>query len=461
MMQFEDIGIKVIPGKRRYATICPECSKDRKKSKAPCLTVNNETGNRWWKCNHCNFSGNLDVLDKYDQVKERSRMPEQEREFTAMTREYIQSRGLSPRLLKGMKVYETTTKNGTLLCFPFFMNVTLVNVKFLNLSWKEGEKMPKWFQLPKDIGTRIIPFGMQDLSYEDTTAGKRKIIITEGEVDCLTWKECGYRNVVSVPQGAPSIKARDFKKEFEWLHDPYVKSVFDDIDIFYLAVDDDEPGKLLSRHLSMILGKEKCRIVRYPVGYKDINEVFWGSKKKDLPPLKKEGVDECYSNIASIPVRGIIKPSDVREEIDAFRRDGFVPGLGCGVKEIDRLYTAKSPHIEFVTGTPGAGKSTYVRWWLSAMTQHNADKSLKWAIFTPENRPVSREYVKHAELLTGKTIRKGQSNSMSDEMCRTALKYIEKHFFVISPDRMNYEKWDGKPIKGSVNTLSNLMRYIE
>lgn len=460
-VEFEDLGIKVIPGRKRWATTCPECSEGRKKSKAPCLTVNNEPGNRWWKCNHagCNFSGNLDVFDKYNPVRERSRMPEQEREFTAKTREYITGRGLSPALLKRLKIYETTSKKANLLCFPYFMNVTLVNVKFLNLTWSEKDSIPKWFQLPKDLGTRIIPFGMQDLSFEDIK--KKVVIITEGEIDTLTWKECGYNNAVSVPQGAPSENSKDFKKEFAWLQDPYVRSVFEDVHLFYLSVDADPPGELLRRHLAMILGKERCRIVRYPPGYKDINEVFNGSTKANLPALKKEGVDDCFKNVASIPVKGIIKPFDVQVELDIIRTEGFLPGLGCGIKEIDKLYTAKSKHIQFVTGVPGSGKSVYVRWWLPTMVQHNADLMLKWAMFTPENRPVSREYAKMAEAITGESIRKNQQNSMSEEKYRNVMKFMEKHFSIISPDRMNYEKWDGKTVIKKVNTLINLLKYIE
>ena len=68
--------------------------------------------------------------------------------------------------------------------------------------------------MPRETGSRSIFLGMQSLSFDEDD--KKEIIITEGEWDWLTWKQCGYKNVVSVPQGAPSANAKDFDKEFEY-----------------------------------------------------------------------------------------------------------------------------------------------------------------------------------------------------------------------------------------------------
>jgi twinkle protein len=465
MMQFEDLGIKTKPGKQRYYTQCPQCNETRQKNKnALCLTVNDEVGNRWYKCHHCDWSGNLDVQDKYDKVREKSAIPSKERMYTMGIRDYLKKRGISQTTAKQAKVYETTFRKQSTLAFPYFMNLTLVNVKFLNPDWKKGDKGPKWWQLPKDLGTRIIPFGMQGLQTHND-AGERFnnniLIITEGEWDMLTWKECGYKNVVSVPQGAPSVNSKNFDKEFQYLQDKYVQSVLKDIDLFYLSVDNDEAGKKLRGHLAMILGKDKCRIIRYPVGYKDINEVLVGNEEKGLAALGKKGVDECFENSSSVPIRGVIKASMVHEELKILREGGFEPGLGCGISEVDYLFTVKPKHIMFVTGVPGSGKSVWIRWWLVEMIKHNVDLNLKWAMFTPENRPVSREYAKIAEALTGLSLHKGQKNSMSDEQYRQAMRFVEKHFFIISPDKYNYETFGNSEIgPDKVNTLESIERYL-
>lgn len=460
MMTFEDKGIKTKPGRVRYATICPDCNDKREKHKgALCLTVNDEPGNRWFKCHHCGFSGNLDVLDHYDKVKESSKMPSKERAMTMKTRAYLDGRGLSPATAKQVRLYEMTNQEGnTQVCFPFFMNLTLVNVKFITI---EGPR--KIFQLPKALGTRIIPWNMQNLSFDDPEEKKlpKICIITEGEWDAMTWVECGFPNAISVPQGAPSPLAKNFTDEFKWLEDPYVKSVFKDVDLFYFSLDEDEPGRLLKKHLSMLLGKDKCRIIKYPPGYKDINEVLVGHVAKKLAPLGKQGVIDCFNNIASVPVAGVIKPHHVADDLEKIRSDGFISGYGCGVPEIDRLFTVKAPHITFVTGVPGSGKSVFIRWWLTEMIRHNEKEDLRWAMFTPENRPVAREFAKIMESLTGQYMKRGLENSLSDEAYKIANRFVEKHFFIISPDRNNFEIWNPETKANKINTLDNILKYLE
>lgn len=463
MMQFEDLGIKTKPGRQRYATICPECDHTRTRHKgALCLTVNDEPGNRWYKCHHCGWSGNLDVQDKYDKVRENSSMPSKQRAYTVKVRDYFKKRGFSQTTAKEVGLYEAQRGEDTLICFPYYMNLTLVNVKFFNMDWKDGDKKPKWFQLPQDFGTRTLPLGLQLIKTHDDNGvkyPKNILIITEGEWDMFTWKECGYKNVVSIPQGAPSLKAKNFEKEFLYLQDVYVKSVFKDIDLFFLSIDNDSPGKKLRNHLALILGKEKCRIIRYPVGYKDINEVFVGDEKKNLPALGKEGVEECMINSSSVPIKGVIKASQVFEELQILRERGYEPGLGCGVPEVDYLFTVKPKHITFITGVPGSGKSVWTRWWLVEMIKYNKDLGLKWAMFTPENRPVSREYAKICEALTGLSVETGHKNSMTDEQYRQAMRFVEKHFFIISPDRYNYEPFEGVDAS-KINTIVSIQKYL-
>jgi twinkle protein len=464
-MEFEDLGIQTKSGQERYYTICPECNDKREKHKgARCLTINDEVGNRWYKCHHCGWSGNLDAQDKYDQVRKDSKIPNVQKAFTMKVRDYItKKRGISIKVVKEAKLYESQRGPSTIIGFPYYMNLTLVNVKFLDMDWKKGSKYPKWTQLPQKIGTRIIPFGLQSIKTHDDQGQKynnNSLFITEGEWDMLTYKECSYTNSISVPQGAPSVNSKKFEKEFAWLQDPYVLSIFKDIDIFYLSVDNDPAGRLLRHHLSMILGKEKCRFIRYPVGYKDINEVFWGDEKKKLKALGKKGVDECVQNAASIPIEGIVKASHVREDLMKLRKGGFTPGLGCGVEEVDYLFTVKPKLIQFTTGVPGSGKSVWTRWWLQEMIKHNVDLNIKWAMFTPENRPVAREYAKIAEALTGMTIQEGHHNSMNDEMFRKAMNFAEKHFFIIAPKKNSYEAFGGKLTPDKVNTIDSIQQYL-
>ena len=461
-MTWDDLNIKIDPTKVRGVAICPKCNETRQHHKGvKCLTYNNEPDNKWWHCNHCSWSGNLDLMDKYDKVAEKSRMPKQiAATYSKEVREYLDRRGISMKTALAEKIYEYTTSGRPVMGFPFYINETLVNVKYFNVRWKPEDDSTKWFQLPKNLGTRSIFLGMQSLSFD--TDEKKEIIITEGEWDWLTWKECGYKNVVSVPQGAPNPDAKSFDHEFDYATDKYVQSVFAEAQTIIFSTDNDRPGHKLRDQLALIFGKERCKYINYPVGYKDINDVFKGNNKSDvlLPALGKAGVDECYQNLSSFPVKGIVRPQDVREELEMIASDGFTPGLGIGTPEIDEMFTLKRKHFTVITGIPKMGKSVFIRWYLSEFIRHNDKENIKWAMFTPENRPVSREQAKIAEAITGQSFRRNFKNSMSEEVRAKTMRYIQKHFFFISPNKLNFETWTGKVDSDHVNSMESLLQYL-
>lgn len=466
-MTFEDLGIKTKTGRSRYYTICPKCNDIREKHKnALCLTVNDEPGNRWYKCHHCGFSGNLDLSDKFKEVTEKSRMPKQiQKTYSLEVREYLKKRGIDPITALKEKVFEYNMGQNPILGFPHYINMTLVNVKYFNVRWKPGDDQPKWWQMNKEFGTRSIFLGMQSISFErnEELEEKKTIIITEGEWDWLTWKQCGYNNVLSVPMGAPNPKSKSFEHEFDYVRDQYVQSFFarENVDQVIFSTDNDAPGKFLKEHLSLFFGKDRCKFINYPVGYKDINDVYNGNPKLNLPALGQEGVDECYQNVSSFPVKGVIRPSDVPDEIEKYAKHGFTPGLGIGIDYIDRLFTLKPKHITFITGVPGSGKSVFARWYLGEFVVHNAKLNSKWAFFTPENRPVAREYARLAEVITGKTFQEGKPTSMTPDMRKKTMEFIEKHFFIISPDRNNFETWGDKIKMNKINSMESILFYLD
>ena len=180
MAFFEEIGIKVVAGKVRWSTQCPKCNDTRQKHKnALCLTVNNEDGNRWFFCHHCSYSGNLDLMDKFDKVKEKSRMPEQIVEtYSQEVRAYLEKRGIDQKTALRERIFEFTMAKKPVMGFPFYQNFTLVNVKYFDVRWQVGQDGPKWWQMKRDLGTKSIFLGMQSLSFDE--GEKHEVIITEG-----------------------------------------------------------------------------------------------------------------------------------------------------------------------------------------------------------------------------------------------------------------------------------------
>ncbi|XP_057817091.2 twinkle homolog protein, chloroplastic/mitochondrial isoform X5 [Cryptomeria japonica] len=181
--------------------------------------------------------------------------------------EYFMERGISLETLRRNGVMQRFHK--PVIAFTYRKNGVMVNCKYRDLQkrfWQEklGEK---------------IPYGLDDIK------GARDIIIVEGEIDKLSMEEAGYKNCISVPDGAPSkVSVKDLpppeqdkKYEYLWKFREY----FDQARHIILATDADEPGQALAAELARRLGQERCWRVTWPQITqdklcKDANEVVPG-----------------------------------------------------------------------------------------------------------------------------------------------------------------------------------------
>lgn len=143
------------------------------------------------------------------------------------------------------------------MAFPLyaFDGKTLLNIKFLAVEreWNaEKQKFEKQSWQEKDCPPGL--FGWRAVDRDSTT-----LIITEGEIDAMTWHQWGYRNTVSIPTGA----GNDQWIDWDWENlEPY--------QMIYLCFDNDEEGKKAAVKAAKRLGVHRCRIILLP--HKDSNE---------------------------------------------------------------------------------------------------------------------------------------------------------------------------------------------
>ena len=116
---------------------------------------------------------------------------------------WFTSRGISKqtlvsnRVAEGLEYMPQVNKEVTTIQFKYYRDSSLVNIKY-----RDGAKN---FKLVKDA--ERIMYGLDDL------IGKKEAIIVEGEMDKLALYEAGYKNCVSVPNGASNLKM-DYLKDF-------------------------------------------------------------------------------------------------------------------------------------------------------------------------------------------------------------------------------------------------------
>lgn len=178
----------------------------------------------------------------------------------------------------------------------------------------------------------------------------KKIIITEGELDCLSLIQCGFADSVSVPNGAPA-KAMGGADTPRYEYLPEAKALLTDCVEIILATDNDNPGINLMHDLSLRLGSSRCKFVTYPfkkdrkTRCKDINEVLaeWGAK----------GVTETIAQANWLDREGVYSMSELPE-----LPEREVVKIGFPVLD-DYLRVAKGQFC-VITGIPSHGKSSFI-----------------------------------------------------------------------------------------------------
>jgi twinkle protein len=149
------------------------------------------------------------------------------------------------------------------------------------------------FPVLKGTGTKLPLFG-QHLWRGD----RRSLVITEGELDCLSVSQVQQNKypVVSLTAGAGNA-VNDIKRHYEWLNE------FDKI---VLMFDDDQPGRDAAEACAELLPVGKVFVATIE-GYKDANEA--------LVDGKASAITSAFWNAKPFQPDGIFTLSDIKEEV--------------------------------------------------------------------------------------------------------------------------------------------------
>lgn len=409
-------------------TTCPQCSHTRKKSKAPCLSVNTVEG--VWLCHHCDWRGSLKSGEESrSQPPKRIVRPRFEKPSSVapMLREWFAARGIPEAILARYYVTLQTVylpqieEEASCVVFPYCRQGEVVNLKYRSLEGKH-------FRQIKDA--EKVLYGLDDLT--ETWA-----VIVEGECDKLALAVAGIANAVSVPDGAPPANSKPSEAKFEYL--VHCAAYLDRLKKIVLAVDQDQPGQKLEAELARRLGPERCFRVRWPAGCKDANDVLLQHGSEELR--------RCIEAAKPFPLDGVLQVADLAGDVMSLYQDGLPGGVSTGWLSVDQCYTVRPGEMTIVTGIPSHGKSQF----LDALAV-NLARAHDWAIgvCSPENLPVSRHIAKLIEQYTGWPFREGQTRRMTPHELVVALDWLHAHFVFIAPE-------EGLTIPALVNTAKQLV----
>jgi len=305
-------------------------------------------------------------------------------------------------------------KRLTAIAFPYYENGKIVNIKY---------RLPNEKVFWQVKGAKKILYGLDDIAEDNV------IIIVEGECDKLAMEQMGFRNCVSVPDGAPSkvsgsVPAPEVDKKYSYIWN--CRGHLDNAARILIGTDSDGPGQALGEELARRLGKERCWAIKWPEGCKDANDT--------LLKHGAEAVKEAVNSPEAYPIRGLFNFNMFHDEILSYYGLKDVDerrGISTGWKAMDNYYRVVPGELTVVTGVPNSGKSE----WIDALLYNIASEN-GWCFALCSMEKKVRE---HARQLLEKYANKpffdapyakGQKR-MTQEELEQGLQWLSERFFLI------------------------------
>tara|TARA_R110000868_G_scaffold36279_7_gene128949 strand:- start:2090 stop:3931 length:1842 start_codon:yes stop_codon:yes gene_type:complete len=445
-----DLGIKLTRQSGSTKTKCPKCSDSRKNKNDNPLSVNITAGE--FCCHNCGWKGNVRSHERQREGKKYEK-PSKEIlkniEVKDKAIEWFRGRGISKKTLDKFMIFTKeefmpqTSKKESCICFPYFRDIEIINIKY-----RDGNKN---FKLVKDA--ELIFYNLNSIG------DKKYVIITEGEIDCISLFEVGFGDdslntadengevienplakyaVVSVPNGASKGNQR-----MEYLDN--CADWFLGLHEIVIATDNDEAGKLLKDELIRRLGVERCRIVNYVsdkvVPTKDGSVRSIKDFNEALMYLGRDSITSMVEGASFVPLDGVYFLEDIFDGMLENFKKGIVLAPTTHFSEMDKYFRWKKGDITLCTGYGNHGKSFFM---LQMMLIKSIHDGWKWAIFSPENFPANDFYDDLIEMYTGKWL-----GDMSEDEYINACLFIDYHFFYVYPDHEH-----------DINSIHEKFRYL-
>jgi twinkle protein len=242
-------------------------------------------------------------------------------------RDYLmEERNIPEGVLANYKIGES----GDDIVFPFLLpDGTLAMAKARKAIENASPK-------PTASNCEPILFGWQAIP-----ENARQIIITEGEIDALSWAAYGYP-ALSVPfGGGGGGKQSWIENEFERM---------DRFDRILISTDMDKPGDDAAEEIANRLGRHRCLRVKLP--HKDANDCL-------VAGISAEDMARYLAKAAHLDPEGLRRATDFVDAVTGlfWPVHGQPIGYRTPYKKLDGRLLFRPGELTLWTGASGAGKS--------------------------------------------------------------------------------------------------------
>ncbi|WP_372570379.1 toprim domain-containing protein [Ruegeria jejuensis] len=276
---------------------------------------------------------------------------------------------------------------GESVAFPYRRNGEPYAGKFRSVEGKDWRS------------TQGVPRGLFN---EDALKDEGPIVITEGEIDCLSVMQSGYLRAVSLPDGwTEDGGKRDclLAEEARLRKSPFV----------IVAGDNDAAGRSLPKTVANILAGHEVKYAVWPDDCKDANDVLVKHGEGELSRCLVEAktVDPEGGFITGISDMPPLPPRRVL-------RVGMTPYDFCLAFEVGAMSVG--------TGTPGSGKSTFTTFAAFHIAKH---ENIQVGFLSFETHPHrTRDHL--ARLQTGKPW-----DALSEPQRVECGAFLDRHFRIV------------------------------
>jgi archaellum biogenesis ATPase FlaH len=314
--------------------------------------------------------------------------------------EWLQTRGITVEAANYCKL----ANDGALIIFPYGLNGRMPE-RFKIIDMSAPKKHSMFFSNRSPMVEDEHPLCMfNQQNFKD----RSRVVITEGEWDCLSWISKGFYNVMSVPNGA-SGASQSIKNAFSYINR------FQEI---FINFDNDDPGIQAFKDIEKIIPEYKLRNITLPMGVKDMNEFITSVPvvDGDIETLLRDAFRPVFStvvHVGSIDFESIFTAT--------------ATGINTGYPHLDRILGGIRPYeLTALTGDTASGKTTFAM----NIAKRFADKKHGVWIASQEMRP-AKLLEKIGSIVTRRSIRSHQIDPEAKgylrEWLQSATIFIDPH----------------------------------
>ena len=311
----------------------------------PCESCGSKDNNSLYSDGHTYCFG-CETMTPSEKIGIRSSIPTLPTDRNTFLQSYkgsynaLDDRKISLKTAKAFGVLSSPNKH----VYPYYNNNEVAATKTREIDSK------KFYSSGNFEGTGL--FGEQLCP----SSGGKYLTITEGECDAMAVYEIfgGKWGVVSLKRGCASA-VKDIRESLEFV-EAYENVV--------LAFDNDDAGQKAARKVARILKPNKTKIMSFPTGFKDANDM--------LKQGKFEEFTQAWWNSKTYTPAGILELFS--KKTDWLQREDkeCVPYPWEGLNQ--KLYGMRKGELVTLTGGTGLGKSSVTReleHWLINKTKDN------------------------------------------------------------------------------------------